>query len=58
MVAAPLYTDENGDGLIRYPKSRTAHISLSIEMKGYANAYANWADNFPATNTIPLTPSP
>jgi hypothetical protein len=58
MVATPLYTDENGDGTIRYPKSRTAHISLSVETKGYANAYTNWANDFPATNTIQLTSSP
>ena len=57
MVAAPFYTDENGDGVIRYPKSRTAHISLTVIMKDYVNAYANWANDFPATNTIQLIPA-
>jgi hypothetical protein len=57
MVTAPFYTDENGDGVIRYPKARTAHISLNVGMKGYANGYASWANDFPATNIIQLTPT-
>jgi hypothetical protein len=58
MVAAPFYTDETGEGVIRYPKSRTAHISMEVVMKGYANGHAGWTDDFPATNTIQLTPTP
>jgi len=58
MVAAPFYTSETGEGVIRYPKSRTAHISVEVVMKGYANSSASWADDFPATNTFQLTPAP
>jgi hypothetical protein len=58
MVAAPFYTGENGDGIIRYPKARTAHISLSVVMKDYAIGRAGWADDFPATNVVQLTPAP
>jgi hypothetical protein len=58
MVAAPFYTGETGEGVIRYPKSRTTHISVEVAMKGYANGSANWVDDFPATNTIQLTPTP
>jgi hypothetical protein len=58
MVAAPFYTSETGEGVIRYPKSRINHLSLEVEMKGYANGYAGWSGDYPATNTIQLTPAP
>jgi len=58
MVAAPFYTSATGEGVIRYPKEQTKHISLSVELKGYNDGHASWADDFPATNTIQLMRAP
>jgi hypothetical protein len=58
MVAAPFYTSETGEGVIRYPKARTKHISLFVEMKGYVANGAGWAGDFPETNTVQLAQAP
>jgi hypothetical protein len=58
MVAAPFYTDAAGQGVIRYPKDRTQHISLSVEMAGYAAGRAGWAGDFPETNIVQLAHVP
>ncbi len=58
MVAAPFYTSATGEGVIRYPKDRTKHISMAVEMKGYTTSHAGWAADFPETNTIQLAPAP
>jgi hypothetical protein len=58
MVAAPFYTDAAGQGVIRYPKERTQHISMSVEMAGYVSGHAGWAGDFPATNVVQLEHAP
>jgi hypothetical protein len=58
MVAAPFYADAAGEGVIRYPKERTKHISLSVEVNGYTTSHAGWAGDFPETNTIQLAHKP
>jgi hypothetical protein len=58
MVAAPFYTDAAGQGVIRYPKERTQHISMSVEMTGYVSGHDGWAGDFPATNVVQLAHVP
>jgi hypothetical protein len=58
MVAAPFYADAAGEGVIRYPKERTQHISLSVEMNGYTTSHAGWTEDFLETNIIQLEHKP
>jgi len=58
MVAAPFYADAAGEGVIRYPKERTKHISMSVEVNGYATGHAGWSGDFPETNIVQLVHIP